>query len=81
MNCVYCEDEEENLTHFLFKCPAYRDIRIATIELQQPYNEKLEETIGKLLFENRNMEKKKETLLRMWKKRTDKIRLSTQNAQ
>ena len=40
-----------------------------TLELQQPYNENKDKVIGQFLFSKLNLEKKKEVLFQMWKKR------------
>ena len=42
------------------------------IELQQPYEENREEVIGKFLFIEENIEKKKEVLYQMWEKKGKK---------
>ena len=50
-------------------------MRKTVIELQQPYEENREEVIGKFLFIEENIEKKKEVLYQMWKKgRKEKLR-------
>ena len=53
-------------------CPGYKEVRKTVIELQQPYEENREEVIGKFLFIEENIEKKKEVLYQMWKKREEK---------
>ena len=53
-------------------CPSYKEVRKTVIELQQPYEENREEVIGKFLFIEENIEKKKEVFNQMWKKREEK---------
>lgn len=71
--CQFCINVEEDLVHFIIECPLYSTERSKVIELQQPYEENKELIIGKFLFEERNIEKKKETLYLMWKKRESEI--------
>ena len=50
----------------------------AVIELQQPYEENIEEVIEKFLFIKENIEKKKEVLYWMWKRREENIKSGNQ---
>ena len=69
INCVICGEPREDLNHFLLDCPEYSEIRSELKELQQPYEEDRKRVIGKLLFEETNLEKKKEVLQKLWEKR------------
>ena len=53
---------EEDIIHYILMCPGYEEERKAVIELQQPYKENSEKVIGKFLFVEENIEKKKELL-------------------
>ena len=70
----FCENIEENLIHFILFCPEYDEERTKLIELQRPYIEDNTEIVGRLLFEDRNIDKKKEMILQMWKKREKRIK-------
>ncbi len=59
--CDLCDDDED-LTHFIMFCPKYREIRQQCPELQQPYEEHINQVTGKFLFEELNIENKKEAL-------------------
>ena len=69
INCVICGEPREDRNHFLLDCPEYSEIRSELKELQQPYEEDRKRVIGKLLFEETNLEKKKEVLQKLWEKR------------
>ena len=56
VNCVFCVDQEETIAHFLLFCQEYNEERQKILTLQQPYEEDLEEVIGKLLFEEERIE-------------------------
>ena len=77
-SCDFCSDSEEDLKHFILVCPVYSEEREKVIELQQPYEENSELVIGKFLFAEENIEKKKEVIYRMWKKREKEIKLKSQ---
>lgn len=72
--CRICDQTEETLEHFLLDCTGYQDIRQENKALQQPYTENRTEIIGKLLFEEANIESTKETLSKMWKLRTQQFK-------
>ncbi|XP_068221972.1 uncharacterized protein [Palaemon carinicauda] len=74
VNCNFCENEEEDLIHFLLFCQEYRKERNEVIELQQPYEEDPKKIVGLFLFSETNIEKKKEVLNIMWKKRQNSTR-------
>ena len=57
------------------ECPEYKDIRPEIVELQQPYEEDGRRVIGKFLFDETNIEKKKEILQKLWRKRQKKIKV------
>ncbi|XP_043192465.1 uncharacterized protein LOC122365374 [Amphibalanus amphitrite] len=70
-NCVLCDEQNEDLKHFLLECPILSEIREKCPELQQPYWEDKEEVIMKFLFDDnrKHMEDKKQILYSMWKLR------------
>ncbi len=72
-SCEICEEENENLEHFLLWCPEYQRERSENKKLQRPFEEDTEKIIGELLFEE-NTEKSKETIYNMWKKREKKLK-------
>ena len=43
-------------------------------ELQQPYEEDRKSVIGRFLFDEKNIENKKETLQKLWRRRQKKLR-------
>ena len=70
-NCLTCGHQSiiETIEHFILDCTTYNSERQQFIELQQPYNENKDKVIGQFLFSKVNLEKKKEGLFQMWKKR------------
>ena len=72
--CTLCDGQKEDLHHFLLECPQLSDIRVKSLILQQPYEEDKVNIIGNFLFENTEIEKKKEVLENLWKKRQLKIK-------
>ena len=77
--CQLCNNNYEDLEHFIIFCPYYREVRNKAIELQQPYIEDKEMLIGKFLFEKDNLFKKKKVLHEMWRSRERKIKEMTVN--
>ena len=69
--CEMCAEENEDLKHLILFCPAYIKERQMAIQLQQPYNEDKNDIIGRFLFKTEDMEEKKESLYRIWKKRCE----------
>ncbi len=66
--CELCAEENKNLEHFLLWCHEYQRERNENKKLQRPFEEDTEKVIGELLFEE-NIEKAKETVYNMWKKK------------
>ena len=64
----------ETIEHFILDCTTYNSEREQFIELQQPYNENKDKVIGQFLFSKVNLEKKKEGLFQMWKKRERQLK-------
>ena len=60
-------------------CPRYKEERKTVIELQQPYEENREEVIGKFLFIEENIQKKKEVFYQMWQRREEKKKSRNQH--
>ena len=54
---IMCTTENEDLRHFLLKCPGYSQERQELKALHQPYIEDEQEIIGKLFFDNKYLEK------------------------
>ena len=77
-NCYYCKDIEENLIHLMLDCPQYNKERIKVKELQKPYIEDREKILGNFLFNENNIDKKKDILYRIWKLRKGGIETETQ---
>ena len=73
--CKLCNLDEENIIHFVLHCPYLQEIRNKIEEFQRPYQENEEGIIGHFLFPKNNINKKKEILYEMWRKR--EIRLNT----
>ena len=67
--CKLCEAPIETLHHFLLDCPAYSDLREKIAELQQPYPENKNKVIVELIFNNNNIESKKEEIYKIWRRR------------
>ena len=67
--CKLCFEEEENISHFVMKCPNLQAIRIECIELQWPLNENIEELLGQFIFDNQDINKKMNLIEKMWKRR------------
>ena len=75
IKCIPCGASKEDINHFILECPEYKDIRPEIVELQQPYEEDGRRVIGKFLFDETNIEKKKEILQKLWRKRQKKIKV------
>ena len=75
-NCLNCGHQSivETIEHFILDCTTYNSERQQFIELQQPYNENKDKVIGQFLFSKVNLEKKKEGLFQMWKKRERQLK-------
>ncbi len=71
-SCKICNQQQENLKHFILACPAYQDQRSKIRKLQQPYPENKTKLVGKLLFEEEGIEDK-EIIYKMWKIRMEKL--------
>ncbi len=70
--CVMCGNEREDLQHFTLHCPAYQEERRRHPGLQRPYQEDEDQVIGRILFENANIENTKETVTKYWQEREKK---------
>ena len=75
-NCPNCGPQNiiETIEHFIIDCTTYNSDRQQLIELQHPYNENGDKVIGQFLFSKVNLEKKKEVLFQMWKKRERQLK-------
>ena len=71
-HCMVCGDvnKKEDIYHFLLHCEKYKAERQHLPDLQQPYIADEDRIIGILLFDRANIEKKKDILYLMWKRRT-----------
>ncbi len=72
--CTMCGDELEDLGHFILHCPAYDEDRRKNLSLQHPHQQDQECVIGKLFFDNNDIENIKTTLHRFWQRRERKIK-------
>ena len=72
--CLLCSSEVENLEHMILNCPAYNEERVASILLQQPYQEHQADVLGSFLFEKEELEQKKCVLYQMWRKRCSEVK-------
>ncbi len=68
-----CGAEKEDLEHFLLWCPAYTNVRATISELQQPYTENTQNVIGHFLFDQKDIDKKLNTVYSFWKIRQKNI--------
>ena len=64
-----CGAEYEDLAHFILDCEGLREERERITELQRPHIEDRKKIIKNVLFETERIEKRKEQIYRMWKKR------------
>ena len=71
-HCMVCRDvnKKEDIYHFLLHCEKYKAERQHLPDQQQSYIADEVRIIGILLFNRAKLEKKKETLYLMWKRRT-----------
>ena len=78
-SCMICGDinKKEDIYHFVLHCTGYIDERRKIRELQQPYLENEENILGSFLFDRRNIERKKEQLHQMWKRRQYYMKILT----
>ena len=82
--CPMCDEEEENLEHFILNCRGLQEIREISVMLQRPYSES---TMKKFLLSEKTeqnsekIERNKRTLLSMWKKRKTFIQVQQQEQQ
>ncbi len=65
--CNLCGAEKEDLEHFLLWCPAYTNMRATISELQQHYTENTQNIIGHFLFDQKDIDKKLNTVYSFWK--------------
>ena len=70
--CELCEKEKEDLIHFIIDCKKLEHLRDEDI-VKKYDDENKEQRVGKMLFENEDMEKKK-MIEKMWKYRKGKIK-------
>ncbi|XP_068218538.1 golgin subfamily A member 6-like protein 6 [Palaemon carinicauda] len=73
VECKLCGAVNEDLAHFILECPDLSDERRKIVELQQPYEEEKKKIIGNVLFKKEGIEKRKEYIYQMWKKRESYI--------
>ena len=75
VHCSICNDTNqiEDISHFMLHCSGYIEERKVFGDLQQPYIEDEDTIIGRLLFEKRNIEKKKEYLHSIWNRKKTPI--------
>ena len=72
--CQLCNNEEENLEHFILRCPELSEERGQIKSLQQPYIEEESKVIIDFLFDDSSiMEVKKGHLYRLWQSRKKRL--------
>ena len=64
-----CEEEEQNLEHFLLHCGKIEGVRRRALELLRQRWESSDEVVGRFLFGDGNECARKLVLLRMWNER------------
>ena len=67
IHCFVCDIDDKDIYHFMLHCTAYKEQRSQSIHLQQPYLESDQNIVGQFLFDNENIEEKKELLFTIWK--------------
>ena len=72
--CEICGEGVEDIKHFMLYCREWNEERRKIIDLQQPYEEREEDIIGRFLFAEERLEEKKEFLHNIWKKRELKLK-------
>ena len=77
---MLCQAENEDLKHFLLKCPEMSEIRKENSALMQPYIEDKDDVAMNFLFDSdkKKMEEKKYVLYKMWRFRKTKTKSSIQ---
>ena len=78
--CKLCKAEIEDLEHFLLHCQTLNNVRQEINILQQPYIEDRDKIMMDFLFNQEEMEARKEGLYQMWKCRGRKLREIMQKA-
>ena len=78
--CKLCKAEIEDLEHFLLHCQTLNNVRQEINTLQQPYIEDHDKIMMDFLFNQEEMEARKEGLYQMWKCRGRKLREIMQKA-
>ena len=67
--CIMCQNNYEDLNHFVLQCPAYEEERRKNPVLQRPYPQDEDQVIGELIFNNSRIEETKSTLNSFWRTR------------
>ena len=78
--CELCHRGEENLQHFLLECLTLEEKRDQYL-MRKCWREEKEEMIGELLFDNKEIERVKNMIEKMWQKRTLELKKRRINAQ
>ena len=76
--CKQCQNELEDLPHFLLHCEKLKEPRNKSIHLQRPMKESEAQTISEFLFDNLELETKKSVVENLWTQR--KLLLKQQDA-
>ena len=74
VGCKLCGANIENLEHFLLECEKLGEERRRIVELQQPYEENRKKIMGIVLFKEEGIEKRKEKIYHMWRKREKELK-------
>ena len=75
IHCLVCDtDDNEDIYYSMLHCTAYKEQKIQSIHLQQPYLESDQNTIGQFLFDKENIEEKKEVIFTIGKQRQHEMK-------
>ena len=72
MQAMWCQYRKFGT--FLLECEKLGEERRRIVELQQPYEENREKIMGIVLFKEEGIEKGKEKIYRMWRKREKELK-------
>ena len=68
-NCVLCRYESETIEHFIMHCKQLEEIRALYPALQTPARQNDRETLKQFLYNENDIDRKKDVLMKMWRKR------------
>ena len=67
MKCELCGTDREDLIHFILECQELNTVRVKSIELQRPWQQNDEVSVGLFLFQPEDFDKmsQKTTAIRL----------------